>query len=66
VSTVAQNRPNIQALLKPLQGRGLLVYNSDVVLFIGKVLSECSADLPRSEDNDLHRPLDPPNDPWTP
>ena len=43
----------------------LLVYDSDVVLFIGEVFSKCSADLPRSEDNNLHRPLDPPNDPGT-
>jgi hypothetical protein len=44
----------------------MLVYNGNVVLFIGEVLGECSADLPRSENNDFHRPLDPPNDPPTP
>ncbi|GIR14360.1 MAG: hypothetical protein CM15mP25_1150 [Gammaproteobacteria bacterium] len=27
------------------------------------MFSQRAADLPRSEDNDLHRPLDPPNDP---
>ena len=65
VSTVAQHRPDIQTLLEPLQRGGLLVYDSDVVLLIGEVFSKCSADLPRSQDNNLHRPLDPPNDPGT-
>ena len=48
------------------KGGRLLVDNSDVVLFVGKMLSERAADLSCPEDNDFHRPLDPPNDPRTP
>ena len=66
MGTVAQHGPDIEAFLKPLQGGGLLVDNSDVVLFVGKMLSECAADLSCPEDYDFHRPLDPPNDPRTP
>jgi hypothetical protein len=66
VSPVAQYRPDIQTLLKSLQGSGVLVDDCNVVLLIGEVFSQRAADLPRSEDNDFHRPLDPPNDPGTP
>jgi hypothetical protein len=66
VSPVAQHRPDIQTLLKSLQGGGVLVDDCDVVLLIGEVFSQRPANLPRSEDNNLHRPLDPPNDPGTP
>jgi hypothetical protein len=39
VSPVAQHRPDIQTLLKSLQGGGLLVDDCDVVLLIGEVFS---------------------------